>query len=637
MKLRRIEIAQFRKLTGPVVLDGLGDGLIVVSGDNEEGKSTVLAALKTAFFEHHAAGGAVRESMAPHRGGVPDIAVDFECGGESFRLRKQFRRAGVVLESKGQRLQDDAAERRLQELLRFERRQARSPRPENAGVQALFWVDQATAFRDFESLAGGRERLAAAIATEIGGVAGGESARHLLTLARERAATFFTAGRQQETGALKAGSEQLRALEAEHGGLEARRCEFEARVDRLARLRHERRRLIEQDQAGRARERCEAIRRQLGELAELESRCALAIEALKAAGSELARVEAQHRTRTELIAEAARLAFGNRELDQRLELAVRDLAVLRRAAEDLAKAEAAAVEVAAAAERAAASDRARLASCQLQAELHRLDAALTQCRAAERQRQQAQAALSRNAVTPERVAAARALHQECLTATAQAFAAATRLDFRPDDGRQVRVAGAAVDTGEPLRVTGVTELELEGFGRLVVTPGGEDLVARQHSVKVAEAAFASALEAMGATSLAEAESCLDRRREAEAELRRCEAEIKAVLGANACGSLEVLAQIRADRSAELEANRRSSLYRGSIGRGDARRACLSFCRRLGPCPAGTGAGATGGGRSQSPAGRRGLRHGRRPGRAGGGCRTCGRAAGTADGRAWAQW
>jgi DNA repair exonuclease SbcCD ATPase subunit len=168
VKLRRIEIAQFRKLIGPMVLDGLGDGLAIVSGDNEEGKSTVLAALKAAFFEHHGAGGAVREAMAPHGGGVPEIVVEFECRGQSYRLRKAFRRAGVSLEVGGQRLQDDAAERRLQEILQFERRQARTARPENAGVQALFWVDQATAFRDFDCIAGGHERLTAAIAAEVG-------------------------------------------------------------------------------------------------------------------------------------------------------------------------------------------------------------------------------------------------------------------------------------------------------------------------------------------------------------------------------------------------------------------------------------------------------------------------------------
>lgn len=119
MRLRRIEIAHFRKLMGPVVLDELSDGLVVISGDNEEGKSTILAALKAAFFEHHQTGGAVREAMAPHRGGVPEIAVAFEVGGQMHRLRKAFRRGGVVLETPAQRLQDDAAERRLQELLRI--------------------------------------------------------------------------------------------------------------------------------------------------------------------------------------------------------------------------------------------------------------------------------------------------------------------------------------------------------------------------------------------------------------------------------------------------------------------------------------------------------------------------------------
>ena len=180
-----------------MVLDGLGDGLIVVSGDNEEGKSTVLAALKAAFFEHHAAGGAVREAMSPHRGGVPEITVEFECAGRLFRLRKAFRRAGVVLETDGQRLQDDAAERRCRSCCASSAAGA-DARPENAGVQALFWVDQATAFRDFESIAGGHDRLTAAIAAEIGTVAGGEGGRRLLALARERAASFYTVGRQQE-------------------------------------------------------------------------------------------------------------------------------------------------------------------------------------------------------------------------------------------------------------------------------------------------------------------------------------------------------------------------------------------------------------------------------------------------------
>ena len=254
MRLRRIEIAHFRKLAGPVVLDGLGDGLIVVSGDNEEGKSTILAALKAAFFEHHADRGRGARGHGAASGRRARDRRRLRGRRPAASLRKAFRRGGVVLETPAQRLQDDAAERRLQELLRFERRQGRGrSRPENAGLQSLFWVDQATTFRGFEAVAGGRERLAAAIAAEIGTIAGGERSRRLLTVASERAAKFYTAERKQETGALKAASEQVRVAGGRAPGAGSRRREFDARVDRLARLRDERRRLIEQDAAGRAR------------------------------------------------------------------------------------------------------------------------------------------------------------------------------------------------------------------------------------------------------------------------------------------------------------------------------------------------------------------------------------------------
>ena len=162
-----------------------------------------------------------------------------------------------------------------------------------------------------------------------------------------------------------------------------------------------------------------------------------------------------------------------------------------------------------------------------------------------------QAALTSNAVTPERLTAARARHQECETAAARVATAATRLDFKLSDRRHVRAGGVAIDTDLPLRLTRPTELELEGFGRLVVTPGGEDLDARQHSLRLAQAALAEALSALGVASLGEADAAMDRRREAESALRHCEAEIKAILQANAARSLEALGQLQADRLAGL--------------------------------------------------------------------------------------
>ena len=50
MRIRRIEIANFRKLADPVVIDTIEPRLTVIAGQNEEGKSTVLEALQAVFF-----------------------------------------------------------------------------------------------------------------------------------------------------------------------------------------------------------------------------------------------------------------------------------------------------------------------------------------------------------------------------------------------------------------------------------------------------------------------------------------------------------------------------------------------------------------------------------------------------------
>lgn len=53
MKLRSLALNQFKKFTRPIRLDGIGDGLNVVVGPNEMGKSTLLDALRAVLFEKH--------------------------------------------------------------------------------------------------------------------------------------------------------------------------------------------------------------------------------------------------------------------------------------------------------------------------------------------------------------------------------------------------------------------------------------------------------------------------------------------------------------------------------------------------------------------------------------------------------
>ncbi len=66
MRLRSLEVSDFRKFDRPVRLDGLVDGINVLAEPNEFGKSTLLAAIKTVLFEKHRARGKVGERMQHH-------------------------------------------------------------------------------------------------------------------------------------------------------------------------------------------------------------------------------------------------------------------------------------------------------------------------------------------------------------------------------------------------------------------------------------------------------------------------------------------------------------------------------------------------------------------------------------------
>ena len=53
MKLRKLSVNQFKLFTVPTQLGELGDGLNLVVGPNELGKSTLLDALRAVLFERY--------------------------------------------------------------------------------------------------------------------------------------------------------------------------------------------------------------------------------------------------------------------------------------------------------------------------------------------------------------------------------------------------------------------------------------------------------------------------------------------------------------------------------------------------------------------------------------------------------
>src|SRR5690349_3911830 len=91
MRLRRLYLRNFRKFLEPLCIEGIGDGLTVIAGDNEEGKSTLLKALRTMLFDRHTLMGDAADALRPFGSEVrPEVHLDFEQAGKLYRLRKGF-------------------------------------------------------------------------------------------------------------------------------------------------------------------------------------------------------------------------------------------------------------------------------------------------------------------------------------------------------------------------------------------------------------------------------------------------------------------------------------------------------------------------------------------------------------------
>lgn len=546
MRLRRLAVSNFRKLEGPVRLEALGDGLTLVSGCNEEGKSTLLAALKAALFEHHKVGGRVREDMTPlgTAGAAPEVEVEFDIEGGRWVLRKTFGRGGTNLTCpEGGRFSDDAAEDRLRDLLGFQRRTGRSDlKPEHHGLAAVFWIDQGTTFGGFDSYAAvAKDRLSSAVAGELGALAGGARTAALLARVRERCEPFWTAT-FKERGVLKEAAERADRLEGELHELRGRVAELAQKEERLDRLRDERRRAAATDALGAAAARRDEARRRLDAIEALRQRGALARERLKSGQARLAQADAaildRRRARAGLAEDAAKLRASEEAVAE------------RRADLDAAAATLAGAETKAAETRSAAAgledERQRLEerreAQQRRTELTRLETSAGKVATADAEIEAAEPQLAADPVTQPRVLAVRRAQQRRDQAAAGLAAVATSLALTPALGvAAARRDGQPIAPGTALELTERTELELPGWGTVTVVPGGSDIAARRSEAGAAEEELARALRACGGvTSAAEAERRLLEREARQRSLESARARRESALDAAGHASLDEL-------------------------------------------------------------------------------------------------
>ena len=169
MKLRSLAVNQFKKFTVPTQLDGMADGLNLVVGPNEMGKSTLLDALRAVLFERHGSKARAITDLQNDRSAAPVVEATFELDDGSYTITKRFiKRPYARLDCPdGRTLEGDAAEAMLRDLLGFSESAGRSASPESLGMWGVLWVQQGHSFGAPELP--GSARVAARRDSRIGG------------------------------------------------------------------------------------------------------------------------------------------------------------------------------------------------------------------------------------------------------------------------------------------------------------------------------------------------------------------------------------------------------------------------------------------------------------------------------------
>ncbi|RBI87506.1 chromosome segregation protein SMC [Rhodosalinus halophilus] len=513
MKLRSIRLENVRRFTDPVRLDGIGDGLNVLSEPNEHGKSTLFDALQALFFRAHGSKAEELRALRPHAGGAPEISVDIEIDEGRFTLSKRWFSKPFARVEQGDRLvaQADAAEDWIARLMGGE----------GGGPAGLLWVRQGLTGlaegtrKEQEAALAARRDLLSSVTEEVEAMTGGRRMDAALARCADELEIYCTAGgKPKKGGPWKSAEDRVAELAAEEAEL---RATARALQDALEARRRKRRELaeiedpdnaaeraarLEQAQAAHAAaerhaERVETAERKL-QAARLEVReLAARLETLRAALAERAAAAEAAQAAARKQAEAREAAAGaEAELD-----AARK--ALSQAGEAFATAEAAHV---AAQRRQTARDGARRRA-DLEARLERAEAAreaLETAQAAARHGPDA-AALRDLEALDSALRTARALRAQTAPQLVMAYA--------PGADGSVTHAGTALPDGVQVPIPDGAELSLRGLGTLTVRPGAGPR--ESDSVEAAEQALSEALRDAGLASMQEARAQAAARAEAE--------------------------------------------------------------------------------------------------------------------------
>ena len=530
MRIDRFAVRDFRKLVGDVEIEGLDPGITVISGENEEGKSTLLKALQAGFFDRHGLTGKAIDEIVPFgtKGLRPRIEVDFELEGTRYRLEKAFAQNPAASLAGGPgRWQGDAAEDRLRELLGFSQPGRGAAKEEHRGLAGLLWVEQGRAFAPLEMNRDSQTVLREAIEGEVGQVLGGERGRRLLNTVEARAGEYFTpTGRERDT--LSRPRKRVEELEEECKAQKTALQAYNQDVNRLDDLRLRVDRYEREGSLASAKTEADRADEAVRRLTDVEARVETARARMEEARAIAEAAQSERDRRAELVADVAAAEEEGREAATASEALEPERSETERALAEAERLLAEANDAHETAEAAWQSARRARQRTEITAELQGLEARLEQAESIDREIDLQRQALAANPVNDDLLARLRDLSSKQAELKAALDAAAAALLFVPEGDMVVSLDGQPVDTNRQVRVTERKVFRLQSFGAVEVTPGGQDIARLRADLSDIESQLRGELRQLRLDGLAAAEAAMREKQVLGRRLEGLSGELKGV-------------------------------------------------------------------------------------------------------------
>lgn len=552
MNITRIRLEQFRQVRQALEIGDLQAGINVFTGPNEAGKSTIVAAIRAAFFERHRS--SCVDDFRPwgDSAASPTVELDFTIGGEDYRLTKSFLgKKRCELSVGTQALDGDDAEDHLARLLGFQHAARGASKAEHWGIPGLLWIEQGSGQEVGEAVKNATDHLRTALNDSLGEVAGGGGDEVMAAVEAARN-ELLTVARAAPRGPYDEALKQANSLAGELRGVEAEVATYRQKVDALGLLRREHARDETEKPWAHFRAQQQAASDKLDVIDRIEA--AHAAEKLRANGLD---------ARIELLRGQIDGFAGERH-------AAETRAALRETARQDQSAAAALVEhwLAQRADASARYDGARETLRRTRQEDTRrsltrqfdemrlkIDSSASALARADAEQAtllelQRQAAASE--IKPADLETLREQRRQGSELRIRQAAAATRLHFALDDGRHITAGGESLAGTGDLLLIEATTVVVPGLGTLLIEPGGTDLaqLGRQEG-EVADR-HAALLQRLGLPSLDAAESRQQTHARHLAELGTAAATLKALAPKGIESLRSELAALQA-RGGEIEA------------------------------------------------------------------------------------